>query len=312
MPAGERGRSWRFLPHALLVSVVMLWGATFPLVKSALSDASPLLFNLLRMSLAAAALAVLNHRRLRSLGPRRTLMGAAAGLLLGAGYQLQTAGLALTSATRSAFLTGLMVLFVPLIEAANVLPGIPRQRLGGAKLTGALLAFAGVTLLTFVSGGPAPKLFSAANLGDLLSLLCALAFALHLLALSRIAPGADAGALATVQVGSAAVLMLLTLPLGGPATLHLNIRLAATLLVTALLATAAAFTVQTWVQQLLPATHAALILTLEPVFALLTSILFFGEHLSGHALLGAGLILSGILLAEWLSPAQGMTHGPAA
>ncbi len=289
----------------------MLWGATFPMVKRALSDAPPLLFNLLRMSLAAAILAAFHRRRLGRLGWRRAAAGASAGLLLGAGYQLQTAGLAFTSPTRSAFLTGLTVLFVPLLGAAPTLLGLPGHRLRTPNLIAALLALAGIALLTPASGGAARGVLSAVNRGDLLSLLCAVAFALHLLALSRIAPGADARALATVQVAAAAALMLLTLPLGGAVTLRPSPWLLGTLLVTALLATAAAFTVQTWVQQQLPAAHVALLLTLEPVFALLTSVLFFGERLSGRALLGAGLILAGIATAEWLGSTPTVTRGPA-
>jgi drug/metabolite transporter (DMT)-like permease len=88
------------------------------------------------------------------------------------------------------------------------------------------------------------------------------------------------------------------LPLGGRPSLHPAPILWIALGVTGLFATAAAFTIQSWAQQRLPASHTALLFTLEPVFAWLTSLLFFGEHLGTHAMLGAGLILAGILLAE--------------
>jgi drug/metabolite transporter (DMT)-like permease len=93
--------------------------------------------------------------------------------------------------------------------------------------------------------------------------------------------------------------MLLTLPLGGSPTLHPTPILWIALAVTAVLATAAAFTIQSWAQQHLPASHTALLFTLEPVFAWLTSLFFFGERLGTRALVGAALILGGILLAEF-------------
>jgi len=102
----------------------------------------------------------------------------------------------------------------------------------------------------------------------------------------------------TLQIGFAALVMLVTLPLGGHPTWHPAPVLWIALGVTALFATAAAFTIQSWAQQHLPASHTALIFTLEPVFAWLTSLLFFGEHLGTRAMLGAGLILAGILLGE--------------
>ena len=112
------------LAHALLLAVVVVWGATFPLVKAALRDASPLLFNAIRMSIATVALVLINFRQLRSASRPAVLAGLAAGLLLGAGYQFQTAGLARTTATRSALITGLVVVFVPLLA---LLPFVSSQ-----------------------------------------------------------------------------------------------------------------------------------------------------------------------------------------
>jgi drug/metabolite transporter (DMT)-like permease len=142
------------------------------------------------------------------------------------------------------------------------------------------------------------------HVGEWLSLLCAVAFAAHLLVLSRAAPKAGvspleaARRLGTLQIGFAALVMLVTLPLGGAVRFESARMLWIALGVTALLATAAAFTIQSWAQQHLPASHTALIFTLEPVFAWLTSLLFFGERLGARATAGAGLILAGILIAE--------------
>src|SRR5437868_15437724 len=97
------------LAHILLLGVVFVWGTTFVLIKDALQDASPLLFNLLRMGLAFLALAIVNRRQLRHINRRALLSGLIVAFFLAAGSQLQTAGLPLTSAAQSAFITGLVV-----------------------------------------------------------------------------------------------------------------------------------------------------------------------------------------------------------
>ena len=93
------------LAHLLLLAVVMVWGATFVLVKDALQDASPLLFNLLRMTIAAAALMAVNHRLLRHITRKSLIAGTIVGIFLATGYQFQTAGLAHTTPAKSAFIT---------------------------------------------------------------------------------------------------------------------------------------------------------------------------------------------------------------
>lgn len=310
-PSGERPQKssrQTSLPHTsrsrlaavlLLLGVVAIWGSTFALVKGALADASPLLFNLLRMAIATVVLLLVHRRALRGIDRRSALAGGVVGLLLATGYQLQTAGLARTSAANSAFITGLVVVFVPGLSLLPFLrsPRVPRPRAIAAL--GAVIAFAGLALLTTPGGSQPCAMLHALRLGDLLTLGCAIAFAGHLLALSHFAD-VPAAQLATLQIAVCTLAMLVTLPLGGPALLHLTPRLAAALLITGVLATAVAFTVQSWAQQQLSASSAALLLTLEPVFALLVSVLFLGERPSRRALFGAALIFAGILVTEML------------
>jgi drug/metabolite transporter (DMT)-like permease len=289
------------LAHALLLAVVVVWGSTFSLVKSALAEVSPLVFNLLRMVLAFVVLVLIDSltggRSLRGLSRRDLTLGAGAGLFLALGYQFQTSGLNHTTPSKSAFLTGLVVVIVPLLSA---IPGVATDNAMRPTLDtylGALVAFAGLILLT-TPPGSGTAIFSGIGLGEMLSLLCAVAFAAHLLMLSHAAPMVTARRLGTLQIGFAAVFMLLTLPLGGRLVFHSSRIVWIALAVTALLGTAAAFTIQSWAQQHLPASHTALLVTLEPVFAWLTSLLFFGERLGNRAMLGAGLILAGIVMAE--------------
>jgi len=289
------------LAHILLLAVVFVWGSTFVLVKDALQDVSPLLFNLLRMALAFAALAIVNHRQLRHINRRALISGLIVGLFLAAGYQFQTAGLALTTPAKSAFITGLVVVFVPLF---TVIPALRSPNTAPPRWTtaiGALLAFSGLLLLTTPAGTTLRNLFTSIGLGDLLTLACAIAFAGHLLALAHTSHQVNTGQLATLQIGVAALIMAITLPLGGRPHLAVTPRLIIALAITSLLATAAAFTIQSWAQQHLPPTHTAILLTLEPVFACLTSILILHEHLGRRSLLGAALILVGIAFTELLS-----------
>ncbi|MGI4830478.1 MAG: DMT family transporter [Janthinobacterium lividum] len=283
--------------HLSLIAVTFVWGTTFPLVKAALRDVSPLLFNFLRMVLAASILATLNWRTLRGLTRAQMRLCGLAGILLALGYEVQTVGLTQTTPSKSAFLTGLVVVFVPLLSA---LPGVRQPqtpRPHGFAYAGAFLAFAGLILLTSEPGAGL-SLLSGLHLGEWLTLGCAVAFAFHLLTLARAAGSVPPRVLGTLQIAFAALAMLLFLPLEKHQVLRLNPLVCIAFGVTSILATAAAFTIQSWAQQHLPASHTALIFTLEPVFAWLTSLIFFGERLGSRALGGATLILGGIVLAE--------------
>ncbi len=295
----------------LLLLVVAIWGSTFSLVKAALNDASPLVFNLLRMALAAAALWLINHRQLRRL-PRRTYFaGAVAGLLLATGYQFQTVGLSRTTPAKSALITGLVVVFVPIL---TLFPGLCPKSSAPPRWTagiGALCAFFGLLLLTTPPGTGLSTVASGIGLGDLLTSVCALAFAGHLLALAHLAPEIPTGQLATLQITFAAIFMLLTLPLSASLDLHLSSRLVVALAVTSLLATAAAFSIQSWAQQHLPPTNTALLLTLEPVFAVAVSMLFLGYRLTPRSIAGAALILTGITITERFALPSPVAINPA-
>lgn len=284
----------------LLLAVVAVWGSTFVLVKSALTDASPLLFNLLRMAVASITLLLIHRRSLRDISGGTVRSGVLIGILLAAGYQLQTAGLAHTSAIKSAFITGLAVVLVPLLSFVPAIRPPHAPRPGVNAILGAFLAFTGLFLLSSPAGTPFRAVWSTFGLGDLLTFGCALAFAGHLLAIAR-ATHLRAAELATLQIVIATLVMALTLPLGGHPHLHLTLLLIAALLITGILATAAAFTIQTWAQAHLPATTTALLFTLEPVFALLFSLTFLSERLSLRSGLGTVLILIGIAVTEFLS-----------
>jgi drug/metabolite transporter (DMT)-like permease len=194
-----------------------------------------------------------------------------------------------------------VVVLVPLFSAIPALrPPAARAPRWNAFL-GAALAFLGILLLTAraTGAGLLPDL-SSINLGDALTFGCAIGFAFHCIALSHISPRIGFRPLAVLQVGFCAVFMALSLPLIEHPHIHWTLRLALALAIAAVLATAAAFSIQSWAQSILPPTHTALLLTLEPVFAWITSFLILGERLGLRPASGALLILAGIALTELL------------
>lgn len=282
----------------LLISCTLIWGATFVLVKDALANASVFVFLALRFLLATAILVPMYGRELRKAGRSGLRAGAIIGCCMFGGYAFQTAGLALTTPSKAAFITGFFVVLVPILLAIFGSRRVPLW-----VWIGALSAFVGLYFLAVPRSG-----LAALNRGDLLVLGCAFMFALHVISIGHYSVRYSAGALTLIQVGVTALFTVLCVPvfaLSGVEAPHAlwTPGLIAAVVVTGIFATALAFSVQVWAQQYTTANHAAIIFTLEPVFAGLTSFAFYQERLGARSLLGAGLILAGILIAELLGPA---------
>jgi len=285
MTAG-RPSSWKV--DGSLVAVTLIWGSTFVLVKQALADVSTLLFLTLRFSIAAVALAIIFHKEFRAPEARASLgRGAIAGVFLFGGYVLQTAGLQYTSASKAGFITGMYVPLVPIIGGL-VLQKLPQI----SELIGIAIACAGMVLLTI------QKDIFDINRGDLLVLGCAAAYSCHILILGRFSPQSNVGVLTVAQIATGALIGGATFWWIEPVRLAWTPNVWLALGVTSLLATALAFFVQTWAQRFSSPTRTVLIFSLEPVFAWLTSYLITGEVLSGRGVVGAVLILIGILVVE--------------
>jgi len=279
-----------------LALITAIWGFTFVIVKGALADASPLPFLAVRFMLAGLLLLVILGRG--RVGRGTILPGSILGLLLFGGYLFQTWGLVYTTPSKSAFLTGFSVILVPLMM---MLLG---QKLGPATLLGAVLGLAGIYLLVAPSG------MSGVNLGDILTLAGATSFAVHIVLVGRYTKRFSFLHLVPVQILAVGLLASLAMVIFPAQKWHFSARLAVAILVTAVLATGVAFSVQNWAQQYTPPAHTALIFALEPVFAAISSWLVVGEHFRGRTLAGAGLILAGMVVSEiWgarvASPVEG-------
>ena len=288
--------------HILLVLVTFAWGATFVSVKDALGNVSPLVFNALRMAIASMALVAIFFGQLKHLNKGAALGGAFLGVWLWLGYSCQTVGLGMTTASKSAFITGLAVVLVPVMVAVS-----GRRVPNRWTLVGVACAFVGLYLMTIpnyptqaksgLEWGTIGTLLHGINLGDLITLGCAVAFAAHIYTMGRLMKRYPFKPIAVMQIVTAAVLMAVTVPLG-PVRMVLTGEAVFAILFTALICTAAAFSIQAWAQQFTPPTHTALIFALEPVFAALASRVLLGEHLGARGTVGALLILSGILVSE--------------
>jgi len=279
-----------------LAAVVAVWGITFVTVHAALAYASTLLFLALRFSLAAVVLSLTLSGRWRRLQMVRPSLraGAFAGICLFTGYYCQTAGLRHTTPSKSAFITALSVVAVPILVWL-VNRDVPRP----AELAGVALSVAGLGLMTLEPG----KL--AVSRGDLLTALCALAFAAHIIVLGHYAPKVSVELLSLGQIATAALIALSSFWWAETPRVQWTPELSTAIVVTGLFATALAFTVQTWAQRRTSPTRTALILALEPVFALLASLAAGAEGLSPRIASGGALILAGVLLAELKPGAQG-------
>jgi drug/metabolite transporter (DMT)-like permease len=282
--------------HLLLAFVTFVWGATFVSIKNALQQATPLTFNAVRMVLAALVLLAIFYRDLRCVSRKTLLSGVLVGVFLWLGYEFQTPGLQYTTASKSAFLTGMSVVLVPLF-----LTLFWRRHVNLWSLWGVAVAFIGLYLLTIPSGGAGLR---SINRGDVLTLLCAVAFTFQIIFVGRATQRSPFAPIVTIEVVTCAVLMVITAPMLEKPHIVFSSQVVRAILVTGLLGTALGFGAQGWAQQFTPPTHTALIFSLEPVFALVTSYLAIGERLGLRAGIGAALILAGLLLSEILGAVQ--------
>ena len=280
--------------HILLVFITFVWGSTFVLVKNALLDCTPQLFNAVRFVVSALVLALVFRRHLANLSRETLSAGGLVGLFLCAGYQFQNAGLSLTTPSKSAFLTGISVVLVPVLLALGW-----RRKVNRWTLLGVAAALLGLYLLVVPSGERLTAL-EKINLGDLLTLGCALAFAFQIILLGRAAQKHAFEQIVVVEIGTCAVLMLLTAPLLEPMRAAISPTVLWALGITTFLSTVAGFAVQAWAQQFTPPAHTALIFSLEPVFAWATSYVLAGERLGAKGTAGAAFILAGVVLSEML------------
>ncbi len=262
-----------------LVSVV--WGATFPVVKNSLDFITPLGFITLRFLLAFVLLALFF---LRSMKRDRNLIipGFVLGLFLFLGYFFQTMGLKYTTASHSGFITGLYVVFTPIFAVLII-----REKISLKVIIAVLLSLTGLYLLSNIEGG--------INFGDFLTLLCAISYAIQVVLVAKYSRMYDPTSLTVVELA-----FVFLLSAGGWAWegfyYEINGIMLFGVIFTGIFATALAILAQTHAQRVIPSSHAAVIYTTEPVFAGIFSYILLGETMGLRGIVGAALILLGMLL----------------
>lgn len=270
-----------------LLLVTLVWGSTFVIVKWAIADLPPFPFLAIRFFLAFISLLPFLWLQKAHITKKTVLKGMAVGIFLFSGYIWQTLGLQYTTASNAGFITGLSVVIVPTLVTITT-KKLPRPSL----LLGIISALAGLALLSL---GDHFQL----NKGDLMVLICAISFALHIFFVGRYAPKTNATVLASAQILTVSVLSgIFSFILPQP-PLHFTSNAWLGLLITAVPATSLAFFVQTKMQQFTTSTHTALIFSMEPVFAAISAYFLAGEVLTVKGLIGAGLVLGGMLIAEF-------------
>ena len=267
-----------------LVAVTAVWGSTFVVVKSAITRMPVMDFLAWRFTIGTLAMAAVRPMSLTRLGRDGVRRGAVLGLALGAGYVAQTEGLRHTPATVSGFITGLFVIFTPLCAAVLL-----RRPVGVITWLAVAMATGGLALLSLRG--------LSVGTGEAITLLCAVAFALHIIGLGEWSSTYDAAGLAIVQLGTVAVLSLI---IAAPQSLAPppDAGVWGAIALTALAATAIAFFIQTWAQARLSPTRAAVVLTMEPVFAGIFGVAVDGDRLGVKTVLGAALVLAAMFAVE--------------
>jgi drug/metabolite transporter (DMT)-like permease len=273
----------RFAAIALL-GVTAVWGSTFFLIKDLLDRVPAADFLAVRFAIAFAAMLLLAPRAIARLTPQMRRRSAYAGGIYGVAQIMQTVGLGHTAASVSGFITGLYVVATPVLASLAF-----RQRVSRTVWVAVGLSTVGLAILSLTG--------FAVGFGEAITFVCAVLYAVHIVVLSRWSTARDAYGMATLQMGVIALLCLVAATPGGLTLPSRTDDWIATVYM-ALAAGALAMVAQTWAQSQLDASRAALLMTMEPVFAATFAITLGDEGVGWRLLVGGALVLAAMVLAE--------------
>lgn len=275
----------KFKAAVLLLTTTFFWGVTFTVVKQAVESVDVFVFLAQRFILAFLLILPISAIKGKHPDGRTVRRGSLMGLFLFGAYAFQTMALQYTSASNTAFLTGLNVVMVPVIAALML-----RHRIPAPIWIAVVLSVAGLFLLC----GNGSWQF---NGGDVLAAACAICVSLHLIYTGEFARDSDFYWLTAVQLGTVALLSVIIALVQGNRVLVWYPHLLWTLVVCAVIATVFAFLVQTSMQRYISHTKTALIFCTEPVFAAIYAWFAINERLGGYGIAGAVLILAGMVVS---------------
>jgi drug/metabolite transporter (DMT)-like permease len=275
-----------------LLGVGFVWGAAFVLMKDAIKQQPYMDFLATRFTVAFLAMLILRPRVSLKIEKGDVSYGALLGVVLALGYITQTIGLELTTAATSGFLTGLYVVFTPLIAWL-----VMRQSVAKRVIVGVVIALAGLAVF---SGAATDVEF---QLGQIWLVACAVFYAIHILLLGKHGKGRSAYRFAMLQIGWMAVVTWAFAIVDGYQPPP-NAEVWFAIFFTAILSTVLAFWIQTWAQTLIDPARVALIITSEVIFTALVAVAVGQEPITFAMIIGGGLMFAAMLIVEWPSKKQ--------
>ncbi|OGU55877.1 MAG: hypothetical protein A2V66_18110 [Ignavibacteria bacterium RBG_13_36_8] len=293
--------SRKYISEGALLLMTIIWGGTFVIVKESLPDISSMLFVAFRFGIASLVLLVVLIKMKKVFSADSIKAGIFLGVILFLGFATQTVGLKYTSATKSGFITGSLVVMVPIFQTI-IFKKAPTK----GALLGTILVFIGILFLSSGEGsiwnllGELGRNF---NFGDFLTLVCAVFFALHVVYIGIISPKYDFLELVFLQITTASVLSFIASFVFSSLTvepLHVELtgNLILGLLYTSLLATLLNLGLQTRFQKEVSPTNAGIIYSFEPIFAAIFAFFVLSEKITNFGFIGCALIFSGLLVSE--------------
>jgi drug/metabolite transporter (DMT)-like permease len=284
----ESQRSHGLRHDALLVLNTLIWGGTFLVVKNTIRLSGPFTYLALSYGIGSLSLALIFHRRLFRISRTELLSGLVLGIILFTAYALQTIGLQFTTVSKAGFITGL---YIPLVPVFAFL--LLRQKPTQGAIVGFALSLAGLFLISFND-----KFNLTFGFGETLILGGAIAFALHIVNVSKFAPNVDAINLAIVQLALTSLLSFVAIPIAREPIFMPPLIIWGSVLFMGVVDLAFTLSTMIWVQQIVSGTRAALIYALEPMWAALFGYLLAGDKLSLLAWVGCGFILAGMIIGR--------------
>ncbi|MFA9397248.1 MAG: DMT family transporter [Clostridiaceae bacterium] len=268
-----------------IVIVTLIWGSSFPLISVALKDMSPYSYVFYRFMISSLIMIILFHKKFKQINKDIIKASFYIGISLFLGTIFQIVGLVYTTASKSGFITGFYVVIVPILVSI-----IYKRRPENKTVLGVILAFIGLAMLS-LNGD------KNINIGDILTLICAVFFAVQIVLIDRFSKGKDAILLTTLEMIIVTFLSFFVALYLGQLKINLSILTIITLLYTSIFCTLVGYGLQNKMQPYLKPTHAAIIFLLEPVFGAIFST-FIGDKITIRILIGAIFIFMGMLITS--------------
>ena len=277
-----------FFADLSLLFVAIIWGSTFIIVKQSVEYTPVFSFLFMRFALAGMLLIFINAPKLKAIDKGVFTDGMMLGIALFLAYAFQTFALTVTSASITAFITGLFVVFVPVLSSV-FLRKLPRQE----AMIGVVFAIIGLALITLQGK-------FHVSFGEFLAFVCAFFIAIHIILTDKLSRRNDFGLLTMVQVNMVALFSLIFSLFLDPCVIprHFNNQLIFSLIINSVFATVVAFVIQTSMQKHTTPTKAAIIFIMEPVSSAFFSYWIGGELLTAKQYVGTSFILLAMVFTE--------------